>query len=67
MAKRYASSLINEVPGAHCLLPDQVINKEISKNKGFSQSEVKDLYSFVENQFANDRSDIQRIQKAEKF
>jgi hypothetical protein len=50
-----------------CNLPDRVIVKDISKNEGFNQSNVKDLYQFVESQYMKDRKDIQKIEKIEKF
>lgn len=67
MAKRYSSDFVNEETSMFCNLPDRVIVKDISKNEGFSQSKVKDLYQFVESQYMTDRKDIQRIEKAEKF
>ena len=67
MAKRYSSVFVNESEAKHCNLPDNVIVRDISKNEGFSQSSVKDLYQFVESQYMTDKKDIQRIEKAEKF
>jgi hypothetical protein len=67
MAKRYSSNFVNEESGMQCNLPDRVIVKDISKNEGFNQSNVKDLYQFVESQYMKDRKDIQKIEKIEKF
>ena len=67
MAKRYSSDFVNEAAGKHCNLPDGVIVKDISKNEGFSQSNVKDLYTFVESQYMKDKKDIQKVEKISKF
>jgi hypothetical protein len=67
MAKRYASEWVNEKSTMQCNLPDEVIVKNISKNEGFSQSPVKDLYQFVESQYMKDRSELQKVEKIEKF
>lgn len=67
MAKRYSSSWVNEKSTMQCNLPDEVIVRDITKNDGFSQSPVKDLYQCVEAQFMKDKSELKRVEKVEKF
>ena len=65
MAKRYHSEFLNETSG-QCNLPENVIVKNISKNSG-SEQDVKDLYKFVESQFATDHSDLRKVTNPKKF
>jgi hypothetical protein len=59
--------MVSEATGKNCNLPTEVIEREFPEKDGFEHTHVKSLYSFVESQEAENRSELQRYSNPKKI